>query len=187
VTDGGQPLGWECVREIKDGEVHASSFRSLNVDGSVRSAWHSWYWGRSAGDATIRLDEVSVPELESQLMISVDIARKLSKHIVGIEIGAEGMPETGRPFPGQEPHQPYYGVRVKIESVLTLAVEGHAPVVIGYDRAGHVLFRLPVDGDAVRRGREAMRQAMDATAEMARNFATACQRERRSQDAIIIT
>jgi hypothetical protein len=192
VTDGREPLGWQCFRQVTDGDVVGRSDRSLSADGSVQSYYHSWEWSREVDGVTLRELEMEEPfgaqDLAGQLLVFVDVPRGLRRRTVGIELGlGEERSELGRQVGTQAPHQPQYAVSVTIENLLSLAAAGHTPAVVGHDRAGQVLFRLPIDIEAIRRGREAMRQAMEATSEMARNFATACQRDKRSQDAIIIT
>jgi hypothetical protein len=191
VTDDREPLGWQCIRQIADGDVIALSNRSLSVDGRARGFYHRWEWRHKSDGLIVREEETdsfSAQDLASQLQVFVDVPGRVRHRISGVGISFDaGRTWLDPRLEGQEPHQSRYEIRVPVETVLSLAGKEHPPVVIGYDRAGRLLLRAPIDVDAIRRGREAMGQASEATADMVRNYESACRRDKRSYDAIIIT
>lgn len=185
-------LGWVCTGQASAGDANASADIFLNADGTRRSFWYKWEW-------TFRQDDVELseqqwqsefhPEIGERLLVFVNLPKRIVRRVVSVGVGGG----EGRAFPSvvhgsnPVPHQSQYAIDFPFAALEESVRAGGVPEVIGFDRQGAMLFRLALQLEPALRGRDAMRRAVSQAEEMTRSYATACQRERASQDSIIIT
>jgi hypothetical protein len=187
-----EPSEWICRKTIRLGGVTADSTRWLDLDGRVRSVWHKWAVDAARGAVDLSLQQW-VRGLESRddsrLILFVVHHAKRHGRPVRAELRAAGADAAPLAVTTAEsvPRLREYQLWPTAQAVAEVASAGRQLRLVELDRHGAVLFEAPVDPAALAVGREAMRQAIEGSAEMALRFRTACTLERPEPQVVVVT
>jgi hypothetical protein len=180
-------LGWKCVHLVQDGEMRASSWNQLSLDGTPSGDGGMWEWRRRGPEATVTVENLfggNVRE-SGNFAVWISLRRRLRNHFYTVEVGRDTNhgPTIDRAW-SDRGRMTSYRIAGQLDAFLQLP----RPVFVrGYDGRGRLAFRIPIDVDAVVRAIAAAERARAVSLGMTRNYRTACELDREDNRSIVMT